>query len=394
MTPSDYLPQRLFFLGAGFSRLAGLPLAPELLPLALCEIEGFQTDSHLHAAVAEYQEFVAALTATAPNLAQIDVEEFITYLDHEHYFGFLGSDTFSAEGNRPQLLLRWAIGRLLHRTTPATLPDLYLRFAERLRGGDIVATFNYDLILERALEAAGIPYRRFPHRFSEVYPSHSVVEIAREMAEVALLKLHGSLDWLNRGRYRDLLAYVRSVSGEEGERLARDQDPVFGTSPTVTTHPLVEGPRPENDPLAQIVVIDSPDVYYNDYSMWWRYAPVLLAPSHAKQLYGEALRGFWEGLPLGGALWGGFSIVGCSLPPADPYTKQALYRIGRSFAYGREHPEERFGPMNRIKVVNRAAGAATDELRKRYRFLPQDHTDFLLDGLDEAALDEMFRREG
>jgi hypothetical protein len=100
-------------------------------------------------------------------------------------------------------------------------------------------------------------------------------------------------------------------------------------------------------------------------------------------------------LPLGGALWGGFSIIGCSLPPADPYTKQALYRIGREFGYGREHPEARFTPMNRIKIVNQAANKATaDELRERYRFLPVEHTDFLLDGFSDATIEEMFQAEG
>lgn len=394
MPNSEYLPQRLFFLGAGFSAPAGLPLAGDLLRLTLDEIAQFQPDSHLHGAVEEYQDFVAALTGSRPALEEIDVEEFVTYLDHEHYFGFLGSDTFSAEGNRPQLLLRWGIGRVLHRATPEALPDIYLRFAERLRGGDIVATFNYDLILERALQQVGMPYRRFPHRFSEVYPSGGTLDLEAETAEVCLLKLHGSIDWINRGRFLDLLAHVRAVSGEEGEAHTRDQDPAFGNHPTISTHPLLEGPHHDDDPLAQVHVIDSVDTYYDNYNLWWRYGPVLLAPSHAKQLYGERLRGFWEGLPLGGSLWGGFSIVGCSLPLADPYTKQALYRIGRDFAYGREHPEERFAPMNRIKVVNRADGAAATALRERYRFLPEQHTDFLLDALNEHAIEEMFRAEG
>jgi hypothetical protein len=283
----------------------------------------------------------------------------------------------------------------LHRTTPVAVPDVYRRFAERLRGGDIVATFNYDLILERALDDVGMKYRRFPHRFSEVYPSHAVIDLEAEQEEVCLLKLHGSIDWINSGRFVDRLSYMRATIGEEGERHVLANDPVFGTDPTITTHRLVEGPRDDDDALAQVAVVDSIDAYYDDYSMWWRYAPFLLAPSHAKQLYGEALRGFWEGLPLGASLWGGFSIVGCSLPAADPYTKQALYRIGRDFSYGREHPEERFAPMNRIKVVNRAqSDLAAAALRETYRFLPQAHVDFLLDGMNEQAIDEMFKAEG
>lgn len=135
-THPPYTPARLFFLGAGFSRPAGLPLANELLSLTLRELERFQRENHVH---------------WAPALEAINIEDFIAYLDHEHFFGLLGSDTFSSEGNRPQLLLRWGIGCLLHRRTPDPLPDVYLRFAEGLRAGDVAATFNYDLIAERAL---------------------------------------------------------------------------------------------------------------------------------------------------------------------------------------------------------------------------------------------------
>jgi hypothetical protein len=63
----------------------------------------------------DYQDFVEAERGSRPELEEIDVEEFVAYLDHEHFFGFLGSDTFSQEGNRPQLLLRWGIGRFLQR---------------------------------------------------------------------------------------------------------------------------------------------------------------------------------------------------------------------------------------------------------------------------------------
>jgi hypothetical protein len=38
MSNSGYLPQRLFFLGAGFFLPAGLPLANQLLPIALQEV--------------------------------------------------------------------------------------------------------------------------------------------------------------------------------------------------------------------------------------------------------------------------------------------------------------------------------------------------------------------
>ena len=117
---------------------------------------------------------------------------------------------------------------------------------------------------------------------------------------------------------------------------------------------------------------------------------MILAPSPAKQLYGDPFRELWNGLPLYGQFWGGFSVVGYSLPDVDPYVKQALYRIGRSYVFGREHPEERLGSMNRIKVVNRADAGTAQDLYSRYRVLPTAHTDFLIDGFDESVLDALF----
>lgn len=184
---------------------------------------------------------------------------------------------------------------------------------------------------------------------------------------------------------------MRATSGAEGETFWREQDPIFGDTPLVSTRALVDGPRFEDDPLTKVAVLDDLSTYYGDCNMWWRYPPLMLAPSQAKQLYGGPFRNFWDGLPLGGSLWGGFSIIGCSLPDADPYAKQVLYQIGRAYGYGRDHPEERFGPMNRICVVNRVDGDDADRLRGRYRFLPRAHTDFLLDGLDDEALAAVFR---
>jgi hypothetical protein len=179
--------------------------------------------------------------------------------------------------------------------------------------------------------------------------------------------------------------------GDEGIAFVKRRDPIFGDQQIVTAGPLVDGPRFADDPLKNVAVISGLDTYYSTYSMWYEHPPLILAPSQAKQLYGSPFRGLWDGLPLGASLWGAFSIVGCSLPPADPYAKQVLHRIGRGYRYGREHPEDRFGPMNRIKVVNWAAdNAQAASVREAYRFLPTEHTDLLFNGLDSKAVEEMF----
>lgn len=387
-----YVPQKLFFLGAGFSKAAGLPLASELLGLTLRELEQFQPETHVHWALNDYLDYVEAVSGER-RLAvdEVDIEDFIAYLDHEHFFGMRGSDTFSSAGNQAQLLLRWGIGRVLHRATPATLPRVYTEFAEKLRPQDVIATFNYDLVAERALESIGKPHRRFPARYEEVRGTTAYGSPRVDSTEVVIVKLRGSLDWIDRSRFNERLEYMHEAMGGEGTAFVRRRDPIFGDDPLVTASSLVDGPRFSDDPLKNVAVIDDVDTYYSTYNMWHEHPPLLLAPSLAKQLYGAPFRGLWEGLPVAASLWGAFSIIGCSLPPADPYAKQVLYRIGCEYRYGREHPAERFGPMNRIKVVNTADNKrAAQRIRDAYRFLPSDHTDFLLDGFDSGAIEEIF----
>ena len=148
----------------------------ELLDLAVKEIHQHHPYStKLDRSVEHYLHYVEGTTGKAAEL--IDIEEFIAYLDHAHILGLRGSDTWSDQGNEDELILRWGIGAALHHATPAPerLPSMYLQFAQRLRPGDCIISFNYDMVLETALDAAGVPYRRFPHRFTECLrkPLHS-----------------------------------------------------------------------------------------------------------------------------------------------------------------------------------------------------------------------------
>jgi hypothetical protein len=384
-------PPRLLFLGAGFSRPAGVALAGELLDLVLDELARLGGQSHLHRSVEAYLDYMEATTGMKPE--PINIEAFAAYLDYQHAFGMLGSDTWSEEGNRDQFLLRWGIGRVLHRLTPSVekLPDLYLRFAERLRPRDVVVTFNYDLVLERSLEQVGIPYRRFPNRYIDVGVALSEVDSDSDKKEVKILKPHGSLDWVDRRAYERKLDYMNALQGAGGVRFSEEHDQLFGPKGCSATRPLVEGPRPPDDQLGSIEVVTDLDAYYASTNVAYFYPPMVLAPSEAKQLYGAALRTLWEGLAGFGFGWSGIAMIGYSLPPADPYTKQILYRIVQSYVMGLEDPGWRIGPMSPICLVDkRDSPHAVDELLKRYRFLPAKHTKRHLAGFDSVTLDLIF----
>ncbi len=384
--------QRLFILGAGFSKPAGLPLATELLDSVLNEIEHLNGRTHLHRAVDSYLDYAEATAGRRP--FQIDIEEFAAYLDYRHTFGVLGSDTWSQEGNRDQFLLRWGIGRVLISATPTPekTPKLYLDFVHCLRPHDVVVTFNYDLLLENALDSVGAPYRRFPHRYSEVRPGGSTPDLDAETEEILILKMHGSIDWVTRTSYDRQLAYMERLQGREGVEYTRKRDLLFGEEKGVSqTRPLTEGPRPVDDPLREIEVIDDLDSYYASTQVSYFHPPFVLAPSEAKQLYGTPLRSFWEGLPGYGFGWAGVGIIGYSLPPADPYARLVLYELCKSYVMGLETPGWRIGPMSPICLVDKRAGnEEVHELRQRFRFLPQRHVVERLDGFDQKCFQALF----
>jgi hypothetical protein len=358
---------RLFFLGAGFSRPAGLPLAGELLELVLSvarqhfRVDGF---SHIESAVDRYRSYVADIDPER----EFDIEEFGAWLDWEHTLELAGSDTFSDHGNEAGLQLRWAIGKVLHDRTPDELPQAYLDFASQLTTHDRVLTLNYDLVLEHALDAVGLSYRRFPGRFSEVFDTHATGD-PDESSELVLSKLHGSLDWVYHGLRQEYDDQLR-------------------------LQPLTEGPRDPDDPLLRIAVIppDRLGHYYATTASWWRNPPILFPPSRAKPLAGSPLIPLWRGVGLYSYMLGGVTVIGCSLPAGDPYVVQLIHHIATDYAAGRRKQSVSW-PQRRLKVVDLAPDEdAAARFRQRYRFMPEEDTDFLLDGFGPNTLESIFER--
>lgn len=190
---------RLFVLGAGFSRSAGLPLGPELWRLVHARASGQGGRAGRYDRDLEtYIKYRLMCDGLRLEPADVDFEDFLAFLDIEHYLGLAGSDTWSSDGNETQCVVKSLIGEILVERTPArdALPQVYYDFAEQLTRGDHVLSFNYDTVLERALEHVGREYRLFASRFTEVRKGIGYSDSSND--EVVLLKLHGSVDWFDR----------------------------------------------------------------------------------------------------------------------------------------------------------------------------------------------------
>ena len=199
MNRADNRRFRIFILGAGFSKHAGLPLGPELWQeirsrahLLPGRAAKFQSDLESYI---DYRRDCDGCELTPDD---VDFEDFCGFLDIEHFLGLRGSDTWSDDGNEGTIVIKTLIGQILAEITPssAAIPELYKEFAERLEPDDYLLTFNYDNLLESALDAIGKPYRLFSDRYTEVGEYGATVDGSFE--EVTILKLHGSIDWFDR----------------------------------------------------------------------------------------------------------------------------------------------------------------------------------------------------
>ena len=323
--------------------------------------------SHLNAEFDRYESF---LRDTNPSRS-FDLEEFGAWLDWEHTLRLKGSDTFSDYGSQAGLQLRWAIGKVLYDLTGSDVPELYIDFARRLTATDVVLTLNYDLLLERALEVVGLPFRRFPDRLSEIHEMYATVD-PNAQQELLLMKLHGSVDWTHA---------KKDIWGGLG-----------GASDRVNLVPLTEGPRVENDPLMGIAVLPGDELaaYYSNRRSWYQLPLLLMPPSTAKPMANSPLVPLWNGAGTFAYMRGGFNVIGCSLPPGDPYVLQLIHHIATDYAAGREQGGNVW-PQRRMKLVDlRTSDSARAALLERYRFMDRNQTDVFVDGFRPEILDDLF----
>ncbi|GMV04428.1 MAG: hypothetical protein AMXMBFR53_07080 [Gemmatimonadota bacterium] len=381
---------RIFVLGAGFSKPAGLPLGPELWQeIKARASRGAGRASKFDRDLDLYLRYLRDTGRSVGTDDDVDFEGFLGFLDIEHRLGLAGSDTWSEEGNETQIIVKRVIGQIIcERTPPAEhLPAPYYAFAEQLKPGDFVLTFNYDNLLERALEHVGQSYRLFPDRYSRLHDYHA--EVSDEgRDEVVVLKLHGSIDWFDRSRYDE-----REAARRKHGLTSPTEDPVFGPNRNLRLVPLTEGPRFPDDELQTVyrVVEGIESVYAGPHFLGG--TPVLLSPSTAKAIYADRFRSFWWGMGRGGGMNLGIGIIGYSLPHHDEYAGQALFRLLRNYQDS-WWDESFFEGQRKEKVIfidRRPEGTERDSLRQRFGFLDEEKTAFRWTGFDSEAV-EMIRR--
>lgn len=169
---------RIFFLGAGFSAGAGVPLTNTLLPKA-SQLFSYEANG-LFQRVCDYANQVDVDLMGAPNAE--DFAKLCTHLEFIELREYAGGERWSEDGSREKLALKFFLSKAIALNTPEddSIPDCYLEFARSLTSDDIIVTFNWDLLLEKAIKKSGGEYC---YNYEE--------------GKIHIVKLHGSINWIN-----------------------------------------------------------------------------------------------------------------------------------------------------------------------------------------------------
>ena len=177
--------RRVFVLGAGFSAAAGIPMTDALLKHALflmkLECDGIYSRIERYAKLC----FENDLKLLDQDLGFNGFEKLSSYLHYIEMTEHGGGERWSDEGSREILTLKYFIAKAISKLTPDEIPKLYLKFAEQLDCYDIVLTFNWDCLLERALKAVGKEYTY----------NHKEISWENHPNRVFIVKMHGSINW-------------------------------------------------------------------------------------------------------------------------------------------------------------------------------------------------------
>ena len=327
--------------------------------------------------IAKYLDYRRECDGVVLDPEEVDYEDFLGFLDIEHSLGLAGPDTWSIHGNRTQVLIKTRLAEILVQRTPAPadLPSIYHDFAKHLGEGDVVLSFNYDTVLERALDLVGKPYRLWPHRGDSLGPYE-------RDKEVVVLKLHGSVDWFDRTDYEDQQRTFREHGLTEGPR-----DLVFGSDSPARLVSLTTGIE-ASDQMANLYrVVEGLEELYRQ-PLLFRSTPCLLTPSKVKAVYASSVASLWFNMGRAGGLNLGVVIIGYSLPSHDEHAKQALFRLCHNYQdnwWSMSWPDGRQkAPV--LVIDKKESDDERNVFLSTYGFVNPRRAVFHFDGFDGAAM--------
>jgi hypothetical protein len=355
---------RLFILGSGFSKPAGLPLGPELLDEVRHRVRevfrNYDWDGPLEREIEEWKELYPE--------KELILESVLAYSHRKHFLKLIGSDEYFSHGSRSIVAARTAIQEILTESAPRTTPELYKEFAAGLTANDTVLTFNYDTVLEDALDDLKKPYSLTPEWWLTNDEADGVDGI-QAASYVDILKLHGSIDWYDKNYYLETRNYLE----EQGPQVP-DRDPLFGPDPLVPVESLARGSVETGfgeDLLPRVFRVPNHRQHFPFGPASETVVPFLLPPAHDKLLGHDPIRDIWRDMHRSSGMYSAITLIGYSMPEYDGYAYEALGRLIINYQKGEDTTffGQRRAPMQIITLAS-----STDEALMNVPFINRDKT--------------------
>lgn len=193
---------RVFVLGSGFSAGANIPLTEELVDMALNLMEQELPSAYIAEQVRSFYDIAVADAAESDSTSIIS--KLCTLLEYNELREHGGGERWSSGGSQEKLALKFYLAKALTLRTPSPneVPDLYVKFAQQLRKEDVVLSFNWDCLLEAALEKTGRAYS-YEYSYKDYQAGHIFIK-----------KMHGSTHWRLR-QFKDHNKYSWQRIGDD-----------------------------------------------------------------------------------------------------------------------------------------------------------------------------------
>lgn len=196
--------------------------------------------------------------------------------------------------------------------------------------------------------------------------------------------MHGSIDWFDKADYE------RRVEHHKEAGAGPPRDYIFSNESKFSLEPIVDGPRPGNDPLNTIYRAKNLDAAYEE-DFLFSATPKILSPSATKLLYATSLNNFWEGMLEGGYNNFGMAIVGFSLPSHDDYALQILYEIVTNYQRYNWDGKDFGVPKTPLSITDFFSDKDAEEgFHNRYRFVDLSRAQINGEGFGINSLDSIF----
>ena len=204
--------KRVFILGAGFSKQAGMPLATDLTNLIL-NGERLKKLSEMQKWLTDFKARLAAMEVMGASHLQLNIEQLFDFAKYDEelwrmrqQLSQIGRNYGQTPWKNAETIDTWLgyieeeLSHVIWDAQQRANIAPIRRFTDLLSTEDTVLTFNYDTLVEKALSESG---QIWNHGLND-----------RDNHGITILKLHGSIDWimLERKNKDNLKKFVKLFS--------------------------------------------------------------------------------------------------------------------------------------------------------------------------------------